>query len=416
MSTGYNFYFDETYHDKSITLSNNQLNILADNLLDDYIGFFWGTRETNVDNISGKLSAFESKYLKLFDLSDVDELKSRRFKNKQFLAGIHSFSKVMLGFYTDLFNLCNSEKMIFQLNVVSKMEILVRRLFPDRNWFVRNGFVYDSFVYSFSKFLVFYNHTDLITELSNLHLASEEDRINIIKQTISKVVDAGENVARKEREVLIFKQLLVVLNRPGITVAPVDSQDWVYFVNYDGLCNLLKEISINPRRVSVYIDEEDHTVAAADGYTFKHVEGLSSTENICIRLADWLAGFVGKMVWSIVHDPQITEEKVTDINGIKTAEFSRKRMLSPSWFILNEAKFTCYKAAATCYVRRQPHRWTLLHCAYADHIIEFFTLLRYIDQYDYNSYSSISPEEHRDKYTVMCLRELEAYYQKHLSS
>ena len=145
MSTGYNFYFDETYHDKSITLSNNRLNILSDNLLDDYIGFFWGTRETNVNNISDKLSAFESKYLTLFDLSDINELKSRRFKNKQFLSGIHSFSKVMLDFYTDLFKLCNNEKMIFQLNVVSKMEILVRRLFPDRNWFVQNGFIYDSF-------------------------------------------------------------------------------------------------------------------------------------------------------------------------------------------------------------------------------------------------------------------------------
>ena len=397
-------------------MANNQLNILADNLLDDYIGFFWGTRETNVDNILDKLSAFESKYLARFDLSNVSELKSRRFKNKQFLAGIYSFSKVMLDFYTDLFNLCNSEKMIFQLNVVSKMEILVRRLFPDRNWFVQNGFIYDSFVYSFSKLLIFYNHTDLIAELCNLHLASEENRIKIIKETILKVIKAGENVTRKEQEVHIFKQLLIILNCPGLTVAPVDSQDWVYFVNYDGLCNLLKEISINPRRVSVYIDDEDHTVAAADGYAFKHVEGLSSTENICIRLSDWLAGFVGKMVWSIVHDPQITEEKITDVNSIKTSEFSRKRMLSPCWFILNEAKFTCYKAAADCYVRRQPHRWTLLHCAYADHIIEFFTLLRYIDQYDYNSYCSISPEEHCDKYTVMCLRELEAYYQKHLSS
>ena len=48
MSKDYNFYFDETYHDKAITLSNSKLNILANNILDDYIGFFWGTREDKI--------------------------------------------------------------------------------------------------------------------------------------------------------------------------------------------------------------------------------------------------------------------------------------------------------------------------------------------------------------------------------
>lgn len=410
MGTGYIFYFDETYHDKAITLENNRLNILADNLLDDYIGFFWGTRENNIDNISTKLRAFEEKQVSLFGLDDKKELKSRRFNNNQFKAGIHSFSSVMLGFYTDLFNLCSNEKMIFQLNVVSKMEILTRRLFPERNWFVQNGFIYDSFIYSFSKLLVYYNHTDLIVELCNLQQAPEENRIRIIKETISKVIEAGKDVSRKEREVRIFRELLQILNHPGLTVAPANHQKWVYFINYDGLCNLLKEISINPRRVSLYIDDESNTIDAAQEYAFEHVEGLSSTENICIRLSDWLAGFVGKMIWGISHDPQIIEEKVRDINRIKTENFSRRRLLSSKWFVLSEAKFACYKAAAACYVRRQPHRWTLLHCSYADHIIQFFTLLRYIDQYEYEDYLSISTDVHREKYTKMCLLELEAYY------
>lgn len=410
MGTGYAFYFDETYHDKAITLKNNQLNILADNLLDDYIGFFWGTRETNIDSISAKLLAFEKKYIACFGLQDKKELKTRNFSNNQFKSGIHGFSSVMLGFYTDLFNLCGNEKMIFQINVVSKMEVLTRRLFPDQNWFVQNGFIYDSFIYSFSKLLVYYNHPDLVAELCNLQQAPEEDRIHTIKETISKVIEAGKDISRKEREVRIFRELLQILNYPGLTVAPVNHQKWVYFINYDGLCNLLKEISINPRRVSLYIDDESNTVDAAQEFDFKHVEGLSSTENVCIRLSDWLTGFIGKMIWGISHDPQIIEEKLTDINRIKTENFSRRRLLSSEWFILNEAKFACYKAAATCYVRRQPHHWTLLHCSYADHIIQFFTLLRYIDQYEYETYSSISADAHRDKYTEMCLLELEAYY------
>ena len=42
LSKDYNFYFDETHHDKAIKLSDSKLNMLADNILDDYIGFFWG--------------------------------------------------------------------------------------------------------------------------------------------------------------------------------------------------------------------------------------------------------------------------------------------------------------------------------------------------------------------------------------
>ena len=339
MSKDYNFYFDETYHDKAITLSDSKLNILADNILDDYIGFFWGTREDKMPEILELFSQFETEQKKAFSILSEKELKSRSFSNNQFKYGVKSFSNVLLDFYTKLFDACIDQKLIFQMEIISKMEILVRRLFPDREWFRRNYFVYDVFVYSFSKMLVNYNHQELIDVLCRLDGASNEECIDVLNKTVLNIIAAGENVARKGAEVHIYKQFLPIFNCPGLTINAVGIQKWIYFANFDGLCNLLKELSINPRRINLYIDKEDNTVAAAQAYPFKLAIGVESKENIGVRVSDWLVGFIGKMIWGLIHDPQVVEEKVEDIEAIKTPDFSRRRLINSNWFDLNKKQF-----------------------------------------------------------------------------
>lgn len=174
--------------------------------------------------------------------------------------------------------------------------------------------------------------------------------------------------------------------------------------------NLLKELSINPRRINLYIDKEDNTVSAAQSYPFKMAIGVESKDNIGGRISDWLVGFIGKIIWGLIHDPQVVEEKVVDIEAIKTPNFSRRRLINSKWFDLNEKQFYCYKKAAQCFITQQPHKWTFLHCAYADHSIQFTTLLRYINQFSFDQYTQIEPEEYRDKYTEFCLLEMQAYY------
>ena len=410
MSKDYNFYFDETYHDKAIKLSDSKLNILADNILDDYIGFFWGAREDKISDILELFSKFEAEQKEAFSMSAEKELKSRCFSNNQFKYGIKSFSNVLLNFYTKLFDVCINRKLIFQIEIISKMEILVRRLFPDREWFRRNYFLYDVFVYSFSKMLINYNHQELIDVLCCLDGASNEECIEVLNKTVLNIIKAGENVDRKGAEVHIYKQFLPIFNCPGLTINAVGIQKWIYFANFDGLCNLLKELSINPRRINLYIDKEDNTVAAAQAYPFKVAIGVESKENIGVRISDWLVGFIGKMIWGLIHDPQVVEEKVEDIEAIKTPDFSRRRLINSNWFDLNKKQFDCYKKAARCFITQQPHKWTILHCAYADHSIQFTTLLRYIDQFDFEQYIQTDPEKHRDKYTEFCLLEMQAYY------
>lgn len=410
MSKDYNFYFDEIYHDKAITLSDNKLNILADNILDDYIGFFWGVREDRVLDIFDAFSAFEIKEKQAFSMPEGKELKSRSFSNSQYAQGVNSFNNLLLDFYTKLFDLCIEKKLIFQIGIISKMEILVRKLFPDVNWFRENGFIYDVFVYSFSKMLINYNHQELINVLCRLDNSSNDECIAILKKTVSSVISAGTGIARKEVEVHLYKQFLDIFNCPGLTIVPIQNQKWIYFASFDGLCNLLKELSVNPKRVNLYIDNEENTVAAAQEYPFKKAVGVDSTENIGVRISDWLVGFIGRMVWGLIHDPQVIEEKVDKIENIKTDKFARRRLINANWFKLNEKRFNCYKKAALCFLTQQPHKWAFMHCSYADHSIQFITLLKYIDQFDFESYSAMNAIAHRDEYTKFCLLEMQEYY------
>lgn len=410
MSKDFNFYFDETYHDKAITLSDGKLNILADNILDDYIGFFWGAREYKTPEILEVFSDFEADQKRAFSVLPEKELKSRSFKNNQFKLGVRSFSNIMLDFYTKLFEICINQKLIFQIEIISKMEILVRKLFPDTNWFRKNGFVYDVFVYSFSKMLINYNYQELIDVLCHLDGASNEECIDVLNKTAINIIKAGDGVQRKRTEVNIFKQFLQIFNCPGLTINAVGTQEWIYFANFDGLCNLLRELSINPRRVNLYIDKEEKTIETAQMYPFKVAVGVESPENIGVRISDWLAGFIGKTIWGLIHDPQVVEEKVVDIENIKTPEFSRRRLINAKWFDLNEKQFDCYKKAAKCFLNQQPHKWTFMHCAYADNLIQFTSLLKYIDQFDFKQYSTIDVVKHRDKYTEYCLLQMQVHY------
>lgn len=410
MSKDYNFYFDETYHDKAITLSNNKLNILADNILDDYIGFFWGARQDRILDISNSFNIFEVKHKQAFSIPFEKELKSRCFNNGQYAQGAKSFNNLLVDFYTELFDLCIEKKLIFQIEIISKMEILVRRMFPDIDWFTRNGFFYDAFVYSFSKMLIIYNHQELIDILCRLDNSSNDECIDILKKTVLEVIKAGTGIERKEIEVRLYKQLLIIFDCPGLTISPIRKQKWIYFANFDGLCNLLKELSINLKRVNLYIDNEENTVAVAQEYPFKQAVGVDSKENICVRISDWLVGFIGRIVWGLIHDPQVIEEKVGNIENIKTDEFGRRRLINENWFKLNEKRFNCYKKAARCFLIQQPHKWTIMHCSYADHAIQFVSLLRYIDQFDFESYSAMNAITHRDEYTKFCLLEMQEYY------
>ena len=144
----YVFYFDESFHDRKIVIAEDgTINTLRQNAIDDYVGVFWGCKRANLDKYAEELTAFESHYRTVFGLAADKELKSEIIKLKNYQYGIRSLNKNAMDFYFDLFEMLAHWEFIMQINIVSKVEILVRSalqsivfpFFANRNSFIYGG-------------------------------------------------------------------------------------------------------------------------------------------------------------------------------------------------------------------------------------------------------------------------------------
>ena len=160
----YNFYFDETYHDRKIAIkASGQINTFTADKNDSYIGVFWGIENTKQTSVTKRLFALENKYLARYGLTS--EFKSVNIARKNFNFGVRSFNKDALDYYSDLFKLLEQVAPIIHVNVVSKIEYLVRNIF-DAVDIKHTPFVSpNSFYYSITKFLIYYHTPELIKAL-----------------------------------------------------------------------------------------------------------------------------------------------------------------------------------------------------------------------------------------------------------
>lgn len=179
--------------------------------------------------------------------------------------------------------------------------------------------------------------------------------------------------------------------------------------------NLLRDdLHINSNRVNIFIDNEINTIKAANAtHRFKSVEELDSANNICIRLSDWLAGFVGRLLFSIEHDSAALEPNETELKNTAPAEFAKLRLLSDHWFDLSRDQFECYRRAHNVFIGKQMHYWTLMTCVSIDGVSKFSNMLKYFNSYEsYEEFKKIPAKTHSEKYNHAVCVDLEHHYRQ----
>lgn len=126
----YDFYFDETFHDRKITVSQDGIvNSLIQDKNDSYLGVFLGIG-SNKKTIKKQLIVLEDKYKKI--LGKEEEFKSTTFKRSNFTYRIKSFQKNTFTFYSEFFSILEKNSLIIHVNATSKLELLFRYLFDIR--------------------------------------------------------------------------------------------------------------------------------------------------------------------------------------------------------------------------------------------------------------------------------------------
>ena len=407
----YNFYFDETFHDRKITVNEEGiLNTLAEEKNDSYISVFWGYPETKNTMVRNQFDKLEKKYTERFGL--INEFKSTVIRRKNFTQGIKSFNENTFDFYFDFFYVLEDIEPIMHVNVTSKIELLLRNIFDmkilDQMLLVAS----DAFIYSMTKFILIYHTPQL---LEKLYRASETGNVllfkNELSKHLSKVIMTLEGIPRKEREVPALVQLEMIISQQEIWKTIVSKQEFIYYPNFDGFGKLLKEKKILPKRVNLLLDREEKTYQTAKKYGYSKIGQVDSEEDICVRVADHLCGFIGKLMYALVNDSSFKEDAVVDIERLKENDIVRKHLLSAQWFELQEKQFNLYKQICKVLIHQQAAYWSVMTWSYGDQVAMFYSLLRYIDSYDsYEEFMKVLPEEHTENYNMVCCDELERHY------
>ena len=407
----YVFYFDEAFHDRKIVLSDHgRINTLREDAIDDYVGVFWGCKRDSFNRYAQELTDFEVKYRKVFGLAENKELKSEIVGKKNYQYGLRSFNKNAQNFYTDLFEMLFCWDIILQINIVSKIELLIREalrsaIFP--TFANRNAFIY-----SLTKLIVVHRPQQLIEAMEAVANSGDAKLFrDTLLDTLSAYVDASDGVARKGRSTVAFQEMIFIVESMDFKPQFDTKTDFQYHLNFEGISNLLKELSINTKDVKITIDNEARTFAAAQEYRFGKLKQRQSNFSIQLRLSDLLSGFVGRMIYALKHDEAAQEKELRDYREIDLEDIKKKRLLNTKWFELKESHFEMYKLLYEVLIVKHEHYWTTLTSAYNDDTICFYSLLRYIASYQtYEQFVAIPTNLHSEYYNTCAVAELADYY------
>lgn len=408
----YLFYFDETYNDKRITLNERgYINVLQNDKSDTYIGVFTGFTNDAINNAVAEFEHFEHIYKKLFDIKYDKEIKSEVVKVKQYKYGLRSFNNLSYNFYYDFFNILKNNNIILHITYMSKLECYIKEVFKDIKMpmFVNRT----KFLYSLIKFFIHFNDEELFKAL---YRAQDEVELNNLKELLcenfERVIFSENNIERKVLEHRALLEMLTIIDN-AILVPVKTKVDFDYDQNFVGLLKLLDELSIKPNKVKLVIDYEENTFNAASKYSFGKLCKSHSKDNIRLRFSDLLAGFIGRMIVSIVNDLQKNEVLLCDLKNSDNYDIASRRMLDLQWFNLDEKTLELYKLVYFVLVKKQNHYWNTNSSIYFDGACCFYSLLEYISQYrNIEEYNSIELKEHQMQFNNLCCTRMYYRYKK----
>lgn len=350
----YKFYYDESEHSRSIGFKT----VTAENFYDNFITIIVGWKAENESKIQERYYKFEQKYI---DRHPNGELKSDTIRNKQLRCGFASTTKGNITFIEDYFGLFSDDVFVY-LSTFSKVEFIVNQLFKD----YKNTFLLDMDMmrYSIIKALVIYKPRELVDAIYN-------DPQNIVEAMKSffrdRIKRNKSNLSLKERENESFEQILLVLD----TVKPINSVDWDYTPPFVGFKRFLDENSISDYSLTIDREgEHQKTVLAAKEAFLNNVDDEESDKHFGIRMADMMAGILGKLMKShckAIHpaNPDIVQ----------------KTVLSSEWFNVSESQLALYKKLHHIICELNNSWYKSFAGTYADDLVCTNALLNYMNHF-----------------------------------
>ena len=350
----YNFYYDESEHSRSINLNT----ISADNFYDNFVAIIVGWKADIELKLQESYHKFEDKYI--YRHPDR-ELKSKTIKPNQLLCGFSSMNNENVAFLSDYLDLFSNDVYVY-IATFSKIEFIVNQLFKDYKSTLL--FDMDMMKYSIIKALVIYKPQELVDAIYN----NPQNIVAVMRNFFENKIEKNKaNPSLKERENKSFEQILLLLK----DVKPIERIDWDYTPPFVGFRRFLDENSIS--EYSLTIDREgEHqkTVLAAREVGLINVDDEKSDKHFGIRMADMLAGLVGKLMKALCKAIHPTNTEVVE-----------KTILCDKWFDLTEDKLVLYKKLHHVICELNTSYYKSFAGIYADDLVCFNALLNFMNHF-----------------------------------
>lgn len=358
------FYFDEAYHDKAITYKNDSINLEKNNVEEFYVGCYVGSDEW--ETIDKVVLELEQKHKRLLGAKDAELKSTALLKMSQLQYGLASLSKKTLDFYKELFEIL-SGKVKIHLSILNKYEFLLKECLPNVEWFHEHGVIYQTFVYSFTKFMIL--HPDY--DFPSIMFSKRNDKwkiksiLSILQEHIIKIKD----IQKKESELLSVNSMIQVFSHPEFYLHSIPEKlHWGYDFSPKLFHAYCEELGIMPD--CIYVDDEENTVKALKKEFPVDVTGINSKDSAEIRVCDWMAGFISRML--LCYDRDYKNDKENDLT-------ENIHFLAEQYF-RNDDEFKSFMSLLyDLFIKQQESYWATSGSIYNDQSACFYTFLRYYD-------------------------------------
>lgn len=399
--TMFNFYFDESSHDRAITYKDGEgLNIYLPSNNDLFVGFFWGFKQEKELTYQHQYSTIE-RYLKtIYSLNENQEFKGSIIKQKNFKFGFNSLKHNTIRVYSHLFQFLDNEEIILHIHLYSKTEYLIKQYFKEVTFTV--GIANENaFIYSVIKFLFNYRDEEFLAGLFSNSTVSSADFLEKLKSMLKIVIRNIYDVKRKKQELLTLQEMLYILENARIKTHPKEKYKWDYKPVFIGLSKLLEEIKIDINTVNLKIDPEgtNRIANAAKQQGFNSVsDDEDSSVNELIRVADLLSNMFYRLTLALYES--LKEDPFVNANE---HDYATKRILNEEWFdIKNEEIYQLYVSLNKILKINNGNYWTIFSGIYSDYALLVVSLIEYIsERYEsFKHFKTVTAKSHAEYFNT----------------
>lgn len=369
----YNFYFDESFHSRTITAGTFKDNDYFNSYISTGIGF----KTSKINSVFNKFLSFENNIRNIYGIDSNKELKSDIISKKHYKYGIVTFNNNEIVLYKEFFEFLLNEDIIYYISICDKLEYLLLQCKYSAPPFLNVR----ACIYSIVKLINVYRPREVILDI----LTKNNNLLNDLRIFCNQQLKVNGTLKLKELENEAIRNIILFLNY--IDASHIDFE-FDYNFTYLGLTLLMQEMNINS--VNVIIDKEgtNRIYSCACRYNFNEVEQVDSKSCEGVRISDMFCGFISKMMRALYDDTK------NDPN----TPYTKQHLISVQWFNISKEQFELYKIIIKYIKKYNDIYFGSYVSIYFDLFSLLLGLLYYFDSFEtYESYSKIENQEHYKK-------------------